>query len=183
MPVVRAEGAADHAAIRALVTLAMGSGEAELVERIRASPHAVPGLALVADEGGDVVGYALLSRVGLAGAETRGVLALAPLCVHPDRRRRGIGGMLVRAGLTGADHLGAGLVTVLGDPRYYGRFGFEPGLAHGIEPPSELPADAFMVKPLSGYDGSRGRIVYPPAFGVSSLPHEHEEGGGVGQLA
>jgi putative acetyltransferase len=167
MLVVRPERAADRAAVRALVTLAMHPNEAMLVELIRASAHAVPELALVAEESGDLVGYALFSRVVLTGAETRSPLALAPLCVRPDRQRTGIGGALVRAGLARADELGATLVTVLGDPRYYRRFGFEPASAHGIEPPSSFPVEAFLVKPLAGYDGARGRVVYPPAFDVT----------------
>jgi putative acetyltransferase len=167
MLVVRAEQAADHAAVHALVAHAMRPNEARLVELIRASDHAVPDLALVAEEAGAIVGYALFSHVGLAGPATCSVLALAPLCVRPDRRRAGIGRALVRAGLVRADALGETLVTVLGDPRYYRRFGFEPAPAYGIEPPSRFPPEAFMVRALSGYDGARGRVVYPPAFDVT----------------
>ena len=57
------------------------------------------------------------------------------------------------------------LLTVLGHPDYYRRFGFEPSRHYDIEPPShDIPESVFMVKPLSGYGhGFKGRIVYPSA--------------------
>lgn len=159
------ERAQHHAAISALVTAAMGPREAALVDRIRTSEHSVPGLALVAARHGTVLGYALFSHVSLVGETTRTVLALAPLCVRPEWQRGGIGTRLVTVGLGYADELGEPLVTVLGDPAYYGRFGFEPASRYGIEPPAGMPAAAYSVKPLEAYrPGMRGRVVYPPAF-------------------
>jgi putative acetyltransferase len=165
--IVRSERPADYDAIRTLVTLAMRSAEAELVDLIRVSEHYVPDLALVAEEADGLAGYALFSYVPLEGAAPGPVLALAPLCVRPDRQRRGVGSALVGAGLARADALGAPLVTVLGDPAYYGRLGFEPAHRFGVEPPGGVPEDHFRVRPLSGWsDRFQGRVVYPPAFDV-----------------
>lgn len=165
MLVVRPEREADQGEIRALVAGAMRTQEAELVERIRASEHFVPGLALVAERHAVLLGYVLFSHVGLAGESAGTVLALAPLCVRPDRQRSGIGTALVEMGLVLADRLGEPLVTVLGDPAYYGRFGFEPASRFGITPPAGMLPWAFSVKPLAAYRPElRGRVVYPPAF-------------------
>ncbi len=166
--IVRAEIAADHEEIRALVTVTMRAEEARLVDLVRASAGYVAGLALVAEEPGSLVGYVLLSHVTLRGATDRPVLALAPLCVRPDRQRRGIGGALVRAGLDRADARGEPLVCVLGHAAYYPRFGFEPARRRGVEPPSAaIPDEVFMVRlPPGRGDGLTGRIVYPPAFGT-----------------
>lgn len=154
-----------HGEIRALLIAAMGSPEADLVERIRASEQFVPGLALVAARHETVLGYVLFSHVDLVGDTAWTVLALAPLCVRPGWQRGGIGTRLVTIGLEHADELGEPLVTVLGDPAYYGRFGFEPASGFGIEPPAGMPAEAYSVKPLSAYrPAMRGRVVYPPAF-------------------
>jgi putative acetyltransferase len=154
-----------HAGIRALVTAAMGPPEAELVERVRTSEQFVPGLALVAVRHETPLGYALFSRVGLVGETGWTVLALAPLCVRREWRRGGIGTRLVTTGLEHADELGEPLVTVLGDPAYYGRFGFEPASRFGIEPPAGMPVEAYSARPLSAYrPDMRGRVVYPPAF-------------------
>lgn len=167
--IVRSEAPADYDEIRALVTLAMRPEDAELVDLVRRSEHYVADLALVAEEGPALVGYALFSYVTLRGTAPGPVLALAPLCARPGHQRRGVGSALIRAGLERADNHGAPLVTVLGDPAYYGRFGFEPAHRHGIEPPgSDVPDWLFSVKRLSGYsDRFRGRIVYPPAFDVT----------------
>jgi len=164
---VRVETPADHGAIRALVARAMGPAEAELVEQIRASDGYRADLALVADDGGAVVGHVLFSAVTLLGSEAREVLALAPLCVTPERQRQGIGTALVETGLTLADRSGAPLVVVLGHPAYYRRFGFEPARHHGILPHrDDVPDDVFMVRRLSAYASElTGRVVYPPAFG------------------
>ncbi len=167
--IVRPETSADYEEIHALVTLAMRANDAELVDLIRRSENYVSDLALVAEEAASILGYALFSYVTLLGPPRRWVLALAPLCVRPDQQRQGVGTALVGAGLDRADAHGAPLVTVLGDPAYYQRFGFEPARRYGIEPPSnDFPAAVFSVKPLSRYsDRFQGRVVYPSAFDVT----------------
>lgn len=80
---MRSEDPADYDEIRALVTLAMRPEDAELVDLVRRSEHYVADLALVAEEGPLLVGYALFSYVTLHGTAPGPVLALAPLCVRP----------------------------------------------------------------------------------------------------
>jgi len=66
------------------------------------------------------------------------VALLGPLAVMPSRQRQGVGRALIRAGF---DQLAQGnvrRVLVLGDPAYYGRFGFLP--EESILPPYGLPA-------------------------------------------
>lgn len=165
---IRAERQADHAATAGVLSAAFGrSDEARLVERIRASSGFVPELALVAEDGGEVIGHAMFSFVDLTGAGTLPVLELAPLAVAPEHQRRGVGSALVRAGLERADARGEPLVLVLGHAAYYPRFGFEPASRWGIEPPSpRIPDEAFMVRRLSGWrERHRGRVAWPPAFG------------------
>ena len=66
---IRPEMPADHAAITAVVAAAFGSpAEAELVERIRASPNHHPEYALVAEIDGRVAGHVMVSDVDLRGA-------------------------------------------------------------------------------------------------------------------
>ena len=167
--IVRPESPADRQKIRVLVTQTMRTNEADLVDLIRESENYIPDLALVAHEAEAVIGYALFSHVALVDATKRSVLALAPLCVRRDRQRCGVGTALVRAGLARAEAYRAPLVTVLGHPDYYRRFGFESSLRYWIEPPSDdIPAGVFMVKLLSGYNELfRGRVIYPPAFAVT----------------
>lgn len=167
--IVRPEEERDYDSIRDVVDLAFDDPNvARLVELIRASEHYVPELALVADDGGVVVGHTMLSYALLERSEPVRVLQLSPMAVTPARQRRGIGAALVRAGLAIADQRDEPLVMVEGIPAYYPRFGFERARDYGLEPPSpDVPDAAFMVRRLTGYrDDLRGRVMYPPAFDV-----------------
>lgn len=147
--VVERECRGDFVAIGDVVRRAFHDHQsvADLVELIRASPHYVPELALVARAGPDVVGFVMLSHVAVAAGDgaRHDVLTLSPLAVAPDHERQGIGSTLVRAGLAAADATGAGLVTLEGSPAYYGRLGLQfapdfgitidlPKWAHGRRP-------------------------------------------------
>lgn len=162
---IRSEAPADAAAIDALLRAAFGGpGEAVLVERLRAA-GALP-LALVAvDAVGDVVGHVAFSPLPIAtGAGTVDALALAPLAVRPDRQRRGVGTLLVRAALDRLRTAGAPLVVVLGDPAYYGRFGFRAEAAAGIRCPYSGPALQALALDGSDPSGIAGVATYHPAF-------------------
>ncbi len=166
--VVRPEQPADFEAIRRTVQLAFGRvDEVEVVERVRQSGRYVPELALVAERDGEIVGHVILSYVELRGNDSSlAVLGLAPLAVRPDAQQEGTGAALVKEALARAEARGEPLVVVLGPPRFYSRFGFEPARPHGIDPPPPgVPDEVFLVNLLPGYDGrQRGQIVYPPAF-------------------
>lgn len=62
---------------------------------------------------------------------------LAPLCVSPNRHGMGIGSNLVQHGLARLQRDGITVVMTLGDPNYYGRFGFKPDSP--VIPPYPLP--------------------------------------------
>lgn len=164
---VRTETPAYHQAVSAVLEAAFaGPSEALLVDLIRRSEHFEPGLSLVADAGGPVVGHVLFSRVGFRGKGPAEIYCLAPLAVHPDHQRAGAGTALVEEGLRRLDEMGEPLVVLEGIPAYYPRFGFERGSLHGLTVPDpRVPDEAFMIRRLSAYDPSiTGRPVYPPAF-------------------
>ena len=150
-----------------MVEAAFGTpDEARMIDEIRRSDGYVPELSFVAEVEGGVVGHTMLSYVELEEGSRR-LLELAPMAVHPDHQRQGIGSALGRAALAAADERGEPLVLVLGHPTYYPRFGFRPASELGLAPPSaEIPDEAFMAVPLEAYEESiRGRVVFPPAFG------------------
>lgn len=147
----------DHDAIVA-VTDAAFRGEAKAVRIVR---EIEPAISLVCEEGGEVIGHTMLSRMRM-GEERP--LQLSPLSVAPDHQRRGIGSALVREALARADAIGEPFVVLLGSPAYYPRFGFEPASPHGILAPGEF-GDAWMLARLSAWDGTHGgRVEFPPAF-------------------
>jgi putative acetyltransferase len=120
---------------------------------------ALAGLELVAVEEGVVVGHVLGARGDLGGRE---VPAIAPLAVSPSHQRRGVGTDLMRELLDHADSSGYPLVVLLGDPAYYGRFGFEPSGPLGISYPPIGEGDPhFQVRRLAAYDPSfNGRFTF-----------------------
>jgi putative acetyltransferase len=162
--IVRKERPTDIVAIRELVTASFPtSEEAELVDALRAAGRL--SISLVADEEGAVIGHIAFSPVTIEGA-TRG-LGLAPVAVRADRRRRGVGERLVRDGLSLCRNAAVGLVVVLGDPRYYTRFGFEA--ARRLELRDEYQGgDAFQaVELIPGTIPPGGGLVrYCPEFGA-----------------
>jgi len=114
----------DGAAIRDLTARAFGRpDEAELAADLIVGP--VETLSVVAIRKDRMVGHVLFSRID--GPDR--CLALAPLSVDPAFREMYVGTELVRRGLERARQAGWKSVFVLGEPDYYGRFGFRSDLA------------------------------------------------------
>lgn len=157
---IRTEMPGDEAAIADLVERAFGQpDEARLVERLRADGDLV--LSLVAESDGAIAGHILFSRME---APFR-ALGLAPLAVATGQQRRGIGAALILEGLERARAEGWDAVFVLGDPEYYGRFGFSAELAGSFASPYAGPH--FMVLALAGpLPSMTGPVDYAPAFGA-----------------
>lgn len=155
-----------------MVTAAFAEGggryppaEVALVQALRGEPET---FSWVAESDGDVVAHALLSRV-FVGPGRAPALALAPVAVVPSEQRHGHGSAVVRAVLDAASAAGERIVLVLGDPAYYGRFGFRPASEFGLSGPWQVPDEAFQALPLAAYvdePATRGMVLYPAAFDV-----------------
>ena len=163
---IRCETLPDYTVIAEVNTLAFGlENEAKLVEEIRRSDRYIPDLSLVAEVENVIVGHILFSYIDLVGEETLQVLGLAPLAVHPQFQRQGIGSALIKAGLEIAEAKKEAIVIVLGHPEFYTRFGFQPSVVYEIESPFPVPEDVFMVKPLQSYQKRyKGKVIYPSTF-------------------
>ncbi len=164
----RAERPGEHAEIRAIVEDAFGDPTiGELVDRLRGSPDWIDGLSFVAEHERRLIGHILFTRALLdAPRELVKVLVLSPVSVASAFQRRGVGSALIRYGLGQLADRVEPLVFLEGSPRYYGRFGFEPGGQHGFRRPSlRIPEPAFQVIKLSSYEPwMTGTLVYSRAF-------------------
>lgn len=164
---IRPERAGDAAAIRAVHAAAFPTTvEAGLVDALREARRLA--VSLVAEEAGAVIGHVALSHVSSSDAsDARRGLGLAPIAVLPARQRTGIGGRLVRAGLAASAEAGFDFVVVLGDPRYYHRFGFQRASQHGLG--NEYGAGAeFQVMALrdGGLPAAGCVVRYAPEFAI-----------------
>lgn len=137
--------------------------EARLVTELRDSAAWLPALSLVATTpAGEVIGHVLCTRAHVGQAP---VLALGPLTVRPDSQQRGVGSALMHAVLGAADALGEPLVALLGDPAYYGRFGFRLSSEYQITPPEPGWRPYFQVRLLTGHRPElRGAFRYAEPF-------------------
>lgn len=154
---VREETPLDARAIAAVTRLAFGGRQVEvdMIDAIRDSSEYVPGLSLVAEVDGDIVGHCMLGRKQLAGKPGPPVLQLGPLSVHPYWQRQGIGGQLVNAAREAARRRGQeDLVVLLGEPLYYPRFGLRPAADFAIGPDSPAAMVFPLVDDVSIYQGT-----------------------------
>jgi putative acetyltransferase len=164
---VRPEAATDHESIRHVNRLAFDQDdEARLVDALREGAYVR--VSLVAEQAGQVVGHILFSDLPIiTEGGTVPAVALAPMAVLPDFQNRGIGSALVRRGLEDCQEQGHRIVVVVGHPRFYPRFGFTSKLAACLASPFS-GKEAFMAVELvpGALDGVKGRVQYPPPFGI-----------------
>lgn len=166
---VRPERFNDIEAIHSVNLEAFGRRlEAGIVDRLREEVRSL--VSLVADDKGEIVGHILFSPATLSGHDDLFVMALGPMAVKPARQGRGIGSELVLQGLDACERLGCHAVFVLGEPKFYRRFRFQPASRFGIESEYEDAGDAFMAQALvEGALADRsGTVKYHPAFEVAS---------------
>jgi putative acetyltransferase len=162
---IRSERPSDVAAISAVITAAFlevehsGGNEAEIVAALRDAGSLA--VSLVAVENDRILGHVALSPVAVDGRD-EGWFGLAPVAVLPQHQRKGIGRALIEAGLATLREKGAPGCVVLGDPAYYGRFGFEADPAFYLE---GVPPEYFQRLSL-GAAARGGRVNFHPAFGV-----------------
>ncbi len=116
-------------------------------------------ISLVAKTNGEIIGHVAISPITLSGGAT-GWFGLGPISVLPEFQGLGIGSELMRSSLAALETLGASGCVVLGDPGYYGRFGFS--VVDGLVFPG-VPAEYFQALSFSG-EFPKGEISYHEAF-------------------
>ncbi|MGE5244233.1 MAG: GNAT family N-acetyltransferase [Betaproteobacteria bacterium] len=165
---IRDELPVDHAAIREVNRAAFGrDDEADLVDRLRDAHLVIR--SKVAIEAGRVVGHVLFSPVRIETENgTVAIASLAPLAVAPDRQRHAIGSALVTDGIDVCRADGWPAIVLVGDPKFYARFGFSRAPVINLTNP--YSDEAFLGLELVAGALSRrsGSVRYPAAFDALS---------------
>lgn len=116
-------------------------------------------ISLVAKAEGEIVGHVAISPVTFSHGAT-GWFGLGPISVLPEFQGHGVGSRLMKSALADLRSMGASGCVVLGDPDYYGRFGFK--VVDGLVFPG-VPAEYFQA--LSFADTfPQGEVSYHEAF-------------------
>ena len=163
---IRSERPGDADAIHALTRTAFAEAphsshtEQYIVDALRAAGALA--VSLVAEDADGIVGHVAVSPVQLSDGSP-GWYGLGPISVAPGRQGQGIGGALMRAAVEALRARGVAGCVLLGDPGYYGRFGFR------AEPRLRLvgvPAEYFQALLLEG-GWPDAEVEYHSAFGAA----------------
>ncbi|GBE44338.1 hypothetical protein BMS3Bbin10_02429 [bacterium BMS3Bbin10] len=159
---IREQRAGDQEDADGVIRAAFGQeDEVALVAALKKNSELL--LSLIAEADGRIAGHIGFARGWVQSEGGRTAFAwLVPLSVTPDHQKRGIGTALVNAGLERCREKGFAHAIVVGDPAYYGRFGFT---GEGAEDLVSRWSGALLAAPLSQTPARlRGRVIEPAAF-------------------
>ncbi len=153
---IRTVRPSDYPAVYGLVKTAFQTArvsdgaEQDFVTALRARPTYLPDLELAAEnDEGLLTGHIMLTKTAVGdGGAPLPALMLAPLSVRLENRDCGLGAALVHEGLRRARELGYTAVFLVGDPAYYGRFGFRPVTEYGLRNETHAPDQYVLGRPI-----------------------------------
>lgn len=161
--ILRLEQAGDADAIRGVIEMAFldqphsRQTEARVVDRLRAEQALSLSLVALRPEG--VVGYVACAGIGITGGAC-GWHCIGPVAVRPDQQGGGVGTALVWHALRTLRAQQAAGCVALGEPAYFGRFGFRSTPALRME---RAPYGCFLVRPFERVI-PMGTVQYHEAF-------------------
>ena len=159
MITIRHERLSDVDAREALLDDAFGETRyRKASERLREARLPADGLAFVAAQAKRVIGTARLWDIACGHGQT--AVLLGPVAVAAENRGQGIGAALVRKAIEAARRLGHKAVILVGDPPYYGRFGFSAEKTGALWMPGPFERHRLLALELNSgaLDGARGMI-------------------------
>lgn len=166
MVLIRPEQRDDIPSIHAIHSASFpGDAEARLVRQLRLAGRL--SISLVAEANGGIVGHVAFSSVSAANGAIG--VGLGPVAVLESHRRQGVAAQLIETGLAACRAAGFGWAVVLGAPRYYSRFGFQPASTFGLcDEYGGGPAFQAMELLAGELPSSAGQVRYAPEFSLVS---------------
>jgi len=132
---VRPAESADWPAVEALYPAAFPAED--LVPLVRALSACEDCRHLIIEEAGAVLGHAAFTLCGVE-EQAKTAALIGPVVVAPSHHLQGLGAALIEAALADLAEARISRGLVLGDPAYYGRFGFTQEM--DIKTPFPIPA-------------------------------------------
>ena len=120
-------------------------------------------ISLVAELDGKVVGHIAFSPVAISDG-SHNWYGIGPVSVLPAFQKRKIGKSLIHEGLALLKTLGANGCVLVGDPRYYERFGFRSFPDLSVE---GVPRENILALPF-GNRIPQGVVIFHQAFSANS---------------
>lgn len=152
-----------------------GEDVVELIKEIRQGQYYIPELSLVAELNGKIVGHFMFSHFPLSTNAQKAdynrkikkteTVMLAPVAVHPDYLRQGVGSTMIRLGIEKVKEKGYRGIQVEGNPAFYNTIGFIISSKYNIYPTSGWPMkepQCMMYQETypGSLEGISGYIIY-----------------------
>ena len=156
-----------------------GCLEHYVLNQLRSDPAFVPELDFVMELDGRLIGQNVFMRAEIKADDGRDIpiMAMGPICITPELKRKGYGKTLLDFSLKKAQELGCGAVCFEGNIDFYGKSGFVQASEFGIRYhglPEGEDASFFLCKELiPGYlDGIYGEYEPPQGYFVDEAEAE-----------
>lgn len=156
-----------------------GCLEHYVLNQLRDDPAFVPELDFVMELDGRLIGQNVFMRAEIKADDGRDIpiMAMGPICITPELKRKGYGKTLLDFSLKKAQELGCGAVCFEGNIDFYGKSGFVQASEFGIRYhglPEGEDASFFLCKELiPGYlDGIYGEYEPPQGYFVDEAEAE-----------
>ena len=156
-----------------------GCLEHYVLNQLRNDPAFIQELDFVMEEEGKLIGQNMFMRATIKADDGRDIpiMTMGPICITPERKRKGYGKILLDYSLEKAKELGCGAVCFEGNIDFYGKSGFTQASIFGIRYhglPEGEDASFFLCKELiPGYlDGITGEYATPQGYFVDEAETE-----------
>jgi len=160
------------AAIEALLDDVFGSDRhGRTAYRLRDGVRALDGLSFVAlGADGALVGSIQLWPIELVTAEGGHALTLlGPVAVAKALQGTGIGAALMETAIAAADAMGRSAIVLIGDPEYYGRFGFSAAATAEWGVPGPVERHRLLARLPEGHGLKTAGVLGPAKAPLSGV--------------
>ena len=156
-----------------------GCLEHYVLHTLRNDPAFVRELDFVMELEGRLIGQNMFMRAEINADDGRNIpiMAMGPICIHPELQRKGYGKILLDYSLKKAAEFGCGALCFEGNIAFYGKSGFTYASKYGIRYhglPEGQDSSFFLCRELiTGYlDGVTGEYSPPKGYFVDEAEAE-----------